>query len=192
MGIFDGLFGSYSKRELAKIEPIKNKVLSLEDEYTAMSEETLKSQTNVLKERLEKGETLEDILPEALATVREAAWRVLGKKPFPVQIIGAIVLNQGRIAEMKTGEGKTLVACCASYLCALEGKGVHVVTVNDYLANSSLRKWVRFTVTLVLQSDVSLTSLTMTSAVKHITAISHTVQTTSSASTISVTIWLSI
>ncbi len=134
MGIFDGLFGSYSKRELAKIEPIKNKVLSLEDEYTAMSEDTLKSQTNILKDRLAKGETLEDILPEALATVREAAWRVLGKKPFPVQIIGAIVLNQGRIAEMKTGEGKTLVACCASYLCALEGKGVHVVTVNDYLA----------------------------------------------------------
>ncbi len=134
MGIFDGLFGSYSKRELAKIEPIKNKVLGLEDEYTAMSEETLKSQTNIFKERLAKGETLEDILPEALATVREAAWRVLGKKPFPVQIIGAIVLNQGRIAEMKTGEGKTLVACCASYLCALEGKGVHVVTVNDYLA----------------------------------------------------------
>ncbi len=134
MGIFDGLFGSYSKRELAKIEPIKNKVLNLEDEYTAMSEETLKSQTGILKERLAGGETLEDILPEALATVREAAWRVLGKKPFPVQIIGAIVLNQGRIAEMKTGEGKTLVACCASYLCALEGKGVHVVTVNDYLA----------------------------------------------------------
>lgn len=134
MGIFDGLFGSYSKRELAKIEPIKNKVLGLEDEYAAMSEETLKSQTGILKERLAKGETLEDILPEALATVREAAWRVLGKKPFPVQIIGAIVLNQGRIAEMKTGEGKTLVACCASYLCALEGKGVHVVTVNDYLA----------------------------------------------------------
>ncbi len=134
MGIFDGLFGSYSKRELAKIEPIKNKVLELEDEYAAMSEETLKSQTGLLKDRLAGGETLDDILPQALATVREAAWRVLGKKPFPVQIIGAIVLHQGRIAEMKTGEGKTLVACCASYLCALEGKGVHVVTVNDYLA----------------------------------------------------------
>ena len=134
MGIFDGLFGSYSKRELAKIEPIKNRVLGLEDEYAAMSEETLKSQTGILKKRLQDGETLDDILPEALATVREAAWRVLGKKPFPVQIIGAIVLNQGRIAEMRTGEGKTLVACCASYLCALEGKGVHVVTVNDYLA----------------------------------------------------------
>ncbi len=134
MGIFDGLFGSYSKRELNKIEPIKNKVLDLEDEYAAMSEETLKGQTAKFKERLANGETLDDILPEALATVREAAWRVLGKKPFPVQIIGAIVLYQGRIAEMKTGEGKTLVACCASYLNALAGQGVHVVTVNDYLA----------------------------------------------------------
>ena len=134
MGMFDGLFGSYSKRELAKIEPIKNKVLALEDDYAAMSEETLKTQTNVFKERIANGETVDDILPEALATVREAAWRVLGKKPYPVQIIGAIVLTQGRIAEMKTGEGKTLVACCAAYLNALPGKGVHVVTVNDYLA----------------------------------------------------------
>ena len=134
MGIFDGLFGTYSKRELAKIEPIKNKVLALEEDYAAMSEETLKGQTAAFKERLANGETLDDLLPEALATVREAAWRVLGKKPFPVQIIGAIVLHQGRIAEMRTGEGKTLVACCASYLNALTGDGVHVVTVNDYLA----------------------------------------------------------
>ncbi|MGN0600546.1 MAG: preprotein translocase subunit SecA [Oscillospiraceae bacterium] len=134
MGMFDGLFGSYSKRELAKIEPIKNKVLALEDDYAAMSEETLKAQTNIFKERIANGETVDDILPEALATVREAAWRVLGKKPYPVQIIGAIVLTQGRIAEMKTGEGKTLVACCAAYLNALPGNGVHVVTVNDYLA----------------------------------------------------------
>ena len=134
MGMFDGLFGSYSKRELAKIEPIKNKVLALEDDYAAMSEETLKAQTNIFKERIADGETIDDILPEALATVREAAWRVLGKKPYPVQIIGAIVLTQGRIAEMKTGEGKTLVACCAAYLNALPGNGVHVVTVNDYLA----------------------------------------------------------
>ena len=126
MGIFDGLFGNYSKRELSKIEPLKNKVLAYDDEYTAMSEETLKAQTGILKERLANGETLDDILPEALATVREAAWRVLGKKPFPVQIIGAIVLHQGRIAEMKTGEGKTLVACCASYLNALEIGRAHV------------------------------------------------------------------
>ena len=132
--MFDGLFGSYSKRELAKIEPIKNKVLALDEEYSAMSEETLKGQTKIFKERIANGETVDDILPEALATVREAAWRVLGKKPYPVQIIGAIVLTQGRIAEMKTGEGKTLVACCAAYLNALPGNGVHVVTVNDYLA----------------------------------------------------------
>ena len=136
MGLFDGLFGSYSKRELGKIEPIKNKVLALDEEYQAMSEETLKAQTKIMKDRLANGETLDDILPEALATVREAAYRVLGKKPFPVQIIGAIVLHQGRIAEMRTGEGKTLVACCAAYLNSLEGKGVHVVTVNDYLAKS--------------------------------------------------------
>lgn len=134
MGLLDGLFGNYSKRELKKIDPIKQSVINLEDDYAAMSEETLKNQTAVLKKRLADGETLDDILPEALATVREAAWRVLGKKPFPVQLIGAIVLHQGRIAEMRTGEGKTLVACCASYLNALDGGGVHVVTVNDYLA----------------------------------------------------------
>jgi preprotein translocase subunit SecA len=136
MGLFDGLFGSYSKRELAKIEPIKRDVLALEDEYAAMSEETLRGQTAYLRGRLEDGEPLDALIVPALATVREAAWRVLGKKPFPVQILGAAVLHQGRIAEMKTGEGKTLVACCASYLNALPGKGVHVVTVNDYLAKS--------------------------------------------------------
>lgn len=136
MGILDGLFGNYSKRELKKIEPIKEKVLALDEEYTALSEKELKAKTKEFKERLEDGESLDSIMPEALATVREGAWRVLGKKPYPVQIIGAIVLQQGRIAEMKTGEGKTLVACCASYLNALEGKGCHVVTVNDYLAKS--------------------------------------------------------
>ncbi|MGN0695753.1 MAG: DEAD/DEAH box helicase, partial [Oscillospiraceae bacterium] len=136
MGLLDGLFGNYSKRELKKIEPIKDKVLALDEEYTALSDTELKGKTKEFKERLEGGESLDSIMPEALATVREAAWRVLGKKPFPVQIVGAIVLQQGRIAEMKTGEGKTLVACCASYLNALEGKGCHVVTVNDYLAKS--------------------------------------------------------
>ena len=134
MGILDGLFGNYSKRELKKIDPIKQKVLDMEEEYGKLSDAELKKKTPEFKERLANGETLDDILPEALATVREAAWRVLGKKPFPVQIIGAIVLHQGRIAEMRTGEGKTLVACLASYLNALDGKGVHVVTVNDYLA----------------------------------------------------------
>ncbi|MGN0666493.1 MAG: preprotein translocase subunit SecA [Huintestinicola sp.] len=136
MGILDGLFGNYSKRELKKIEPIKNAVLALDEEYQKLSEEELKGKTKIFRQRLEDGETLDDILPEALATVREGAFRVLGKKPYPVQIIGAIVLHQGRIAEMKTGEGKTLVACCASYLNALDGKGCHVVTVNDYLAKS--------------------------------------------------------
>ena len=134
MGLFDKIFGNYSKKELARIEPIKNAVLSLEDKYKAMSESELKQQTKLFKERLASGETLDDILPEALATCREASDRVLGKRPYPVQIIGAIVLHQGRIAEMRTGEGKTLVACLASYLNALTGDGVHVVTVNDYLA----------------------------------------------------------
>lgn len=134
MGLFDKMFGNYSKKELAKIEPIKNKVLELESKYEAMSDEELGKQTEVLKGKLDELSTLDDVLPDALAVCREAAWRVLGKKPFPVQIIGAIVLHQGRIAEMKTGEGKTLVACLAAYANSLTGKGVHVVTVNDFLA----------------------------------------------------------
>ena len=134
MSLIDKIFGSYSKKELARIEPIKQAVLDLDEEYSKLSEAELKGKTQQFRDRLEAGETLDDILPEALATCREAAFRVLGKKPFPVQIIGAIVLHQGRIAEMKTGEGKTLVACLAAYLNALSGKGVHVVTVNDYLA----------------------------------------------------------
>lgn len=134
MGIIDSIFGSYSKKELARVAPLQQRVLDLADEYSAMSEKTLRSQTAILKDRLAAGESLDDILPEALATCREAADRVLGKRPFPVQVLGAIVLHQGRIAEMKTGEGKTLVACLASYLNALDGNGVHVVTVNDYLA----------------------------------------------------------
>ena len=134
MAMLDKIFGSYSAKELKRIEPIKQKVLDLEEEYSNMSDYDLKDTTNKLKDRLSFGESLDDVLPEAFAACREAAWRVLGKKPYPVQVIGAIVLHQGRIAEMKTGEGKTLVACLASYLNALEGKGVHVVTVNDYLA----------------------------------------------------------
>lgn len=136
MGIFGKIFGSYSTKELARIEPIKESVLKLEEQYAAMSDTELKAQTQNFRDRLDTGESIDMILPEALATVCEAAYRVLGKKPFPVQIIGAIVLHQGRIAEMKTGEGKTLVACVASYLNALPGKGVHVVTVNDYLAKT--------------------------------------------------------
>ena len=108
MGLFKALFGDYSSRELKRIKPICDKVLSLESKYAAMSESELKAQTAVLKERLNKGETTDDILPDAFAVCREASWRVLGMKHFPVQIIGGIVLHQGRIAEMKTGEGKTL------------------------------------------------------------------------------------
>ena len=158
MGLFKNIFGpnAYSNRELKRIEPIKNKVLELEEEYGELSDAELKAKTPEFKERLEDGETLDDILPEALATVREAAWRVLEKKPYPVQIIGAIVLHQGRIAEMKTGEGKTLVACVASYLNALSGLGVHVVTVNDYLAKTQAEemgkvlRWLGLTVGCIL------------------------------------------
>ncbi|MBR6101264.1 MAG: preprotein translocase subunit SecA [Ruminococcus sp.] len=135
MGLVEAIFGNYSKKELKRIEPIKNKVLELEEKYAPMSDKELRKQTQIMKDKISDGlGTLDDVLPDALAVCREAAWRVLGKKPFPVQIIGAIVLHQGRIAEMKTGEGKTLVACLAAYANSLDGKGVHVVTVNDYLA----------------------------------------------------------
>ena len=134
MGLITKIFGTHSEREIKKIMPLVEKVMSYDEQYTSMSDEDLKNNTLLLKKRLENGETLEDILPEAFATVREAAWRVLGMKHFKVQIIGGIVLHQGRISEMKTGEGKTLVATLPAYLNALTGKGVHIVTVNDYLA----------------------------------------------------------
>ncbi|MBR5535585.1 MAG: preprotein translocase subunit SecA [Clostridia bacterium] len=134
MGFFSKLFGDYSTKEVKKIEPLKEKVLALEEEYSKLSEEVLKGKTNEFKERLNNGESLDSLLPEAFATVREASWRVLGMKHFPVQIIGGIILHQGRIAEMKTGEGKTLVATLPAYLNALTGKGVHIVTANEYLA----------------------------------------------------------
>ena len=134
MGLAEKLFGTASTRELKRIRPIVNAVLSKDDEYKAMSENELRGRTEWLKGRLVKGETLDDILPDAFATCREAAYRVLGMKPFPVQVTGGIILHRGEIAEMKTGEGKTLVATMPVYLNALAGKGVHVVTVNDYLA----------------------------------------------------------
>ncbi len=134
MGLFSKLFGSYSEKELKRIEGTKQAVLDREPMYQAMTDKELSGQTAILKGRLEKGETLDDILPDAFAVCREAMWRVIGIKPYPVQVIGGIVLHQGRIAEMKTGEGKTYVAALPSYLNALTGKGVHVVTVNDYLA----------------------------------------------------------
>ena len=150
------MFGNYSKREVKRVQPIANKVLELEDKYAAMSESELKNMTAVLKDRLANGETVDDILPEAFATCREASWRVLGMKHFPVQVIGGIVLHQGRIAEMKTGEGKTLVATLPAYLNALTGNGVHIVTVNDYLARrdsewmGKLYKYLGLTVGLIV------------------------------------------
>ena len=134
MGLFTKLFGTRSQRELKHIQPLVDKILALEETYKALSEEELKAKTPEFKERLDKGETLDDILPEAFAAIREAADRVLGMRPYPVQLIGGIILHQGRIAEMKTGEGKTLVAILPTYLNALTGKGVHIVTVNEYLA----------------------------------------------------------
>ncbi|MEG1631337.1 MAG: preprotein translocase subunit SecA [Hydrogenoanaerobacterium sp.] len=134
MGIFDKIFGSYSSRELKNITPIMEEVLALEEKYRAMNDDELKAMTPKLRAELAAGKTTDDILPDAFAVCREASDRVLGMRPFPVQIIGAIVLHQGRIAEMKTGEGKTLVATLPSYLNALSGAGVHIVTVNDYLA----------------------------------------------------------
>ena len=157
MNILRKMFGSYSKKELKRVEPITQKVLALEEKYTNMSEEELKNQTTVLKERLANGETTDDILPEAFATCREASWRVLGMKHFPVQITGGIILHQGRIAEMKTGEGKTLVATLPAYLNALTGEGVHIVTVNDYLATrdsewmGKVYKYLGLTVGLITQ-----------------------------------------
>ena len=134
MGLKEKLFGSYSAGQIKKIMPIVNAVENLADKYAAMSDEEMRGTAEVLRARLAEGETLNDILPDAFAAVVEAADRVLGKRPFRVQIIGGIILHQGRIAEMKTGEGKTLVATMPAYLNALAGKGVHVVTVNDYLA----------------------------------------------------------
>ncbi|MBE7035941.1 MAG: preprotein translocase subunit SecA [Ruminococcaceae bacterium] len=132
--LLEKILGSHSERELKRIRPIADKVMALEEEFTALSDTELKAMTTKLKERLTAGETLDDILPEAFATVREAAWRVLGMKHFYVQVLGGIILHQGRIAEMKTGEGKTLVSTLPAYLNALTGNGVHIVTVNDYLA----------------------------------------------------------
>jgi len=158
MGLFEKLFGTRSQRELKKIQPIVDKILALEEEYKNLSEEALKAKTPEFKERLANGETLDDLLPEAFAAIREAADRVIGLRPYPVQLIGGIVLHQGRIAEMKTGEGKTLVAILPCYLNALTGRGVHVVTVNDYLAKrdsewmGKVHRYMGLTVGLVIPS----------------------------------------
>ena len=145
MGLFKNIFGpnAYSNRELKRIEPIKNKVLELEEEYGELSDAELKAKTAEFKERLEDGETLDDILPEALATVREAAWRVLEKKPYPVQIIGAIVLHQGRIAEMKTGEGKLSLPALLHTSTHFQVSAFTSLPLTITLQRLRLRKWAR-------------------------------------------------
>ena len=133
--LVEKIFGTHSQRELKRIEPIVAKIESYDEAMQKLTDDELKAKTGEFKERLAKGETLDDILPEAYAVCREASWRVLGMKHFRVQLVGGVILHNGRIAEMRTGEGKTLVATLPSYLNALTGKGVHVVTVNDYLAH---------------------------------------------------------
>ena len=151
-----GLFKTYSEKEVKRVKPIVEKINSLEPEVQKLSDDELRNKTVEFKDRLAKGETLDSILPEAFAVVREASKRVLGMRHFDVQLIGGIILHQGRIAEMKTGEGKTLVATLPVYLNALTGKGVHVVTVNDYLAKrdsewmGKLYKFLGLTVGLVI------------------------------------------
>ena len=134
MKFTEKIFGTHSQRELKRITPIVDKIEALRPTMQAMSDTELRDQTRKFRERLEAGETLDDLLPEAFATVREAGKRVLGMEHYRVQLIGGVILHQGRIAEMRTGEGKTLVSTLPAYLNALEGKGVHIVTVNDYLA----------------------------------------------------------
>ena len=159
MSFLTKIFGDYSTKELKRIQPLKDKVLALEEEYSKLTDAELQAKTPEFKERLAKGETLDDILPEAFAACREASWRVLNMKHFPVQILGGIVLHQGRIAEMRTGEGKTLVATLPAYLNALAGKGVHIVTVNDYLARrdsewmGKVYRFMGLTVGLIVQGD---------------------------------------
>ena len=157
MSLVEKLFGSFSDRELKKVNPITKQVLALEPKYQALSDADLQAQTAVFKQQLAEGKTLDDILPDAFAVCREAAWRVLGMKHFPVQVTGGIALHRGAIAEMQTGEGKTLVATLPAYLNALTGEGVHIVTVNDYLAKrdsewmGKLYRWLGLSVGLIVQ-----------------------------------------
>ena len=139
--LLDRIFGTHSDQEIKKIIPIVDLIESMSDEMKQKTDSELKEYTNIFKSRLEDGQTLDDILPEAFAVCREASTRVLNMTPYRVQLIGGIVLHQGRIAEMKTGEGKTLVATLPIYLNALSGKGVHLVTVNDYLAKEIANGW---------------------------------------------------
>lgn len=191
MGFLEKIFGNYSEKEIKKIKPIVAKIEALGPQYENLSDEELRGKTQEFKDRLAKGETLDDILPEAYAVVREAASRpnVLNMKHFPVQLMGGIVMHQGRIAEMRTGEGKTLVATLPAYLNALEGKGVHVVTVNDYLAQRD-SDWMgevfRF---LGLSVGCILNGMDNNERARRMPAILPMVQTMSSALTTCVTTW---
>lgn len=190
MSLFEKVFGTHSDKELKKIYPIVDKIEALDSTMQALSDEELKAKTPEFKERLEKGETLDDLLPEAFAVVREAADRVLHMKHYRVQLIGGILLHQGRIPEMRTGEGKTLVSTLPAYLNALEGKGVHIVTVNDYLAKrdaewmGQVHEFLGLTVGVILNSDKTMQDVPL------ITATLHMLQITSLVSITCVTIWL--
>jgi preprotein translocase subunit SecA len=166
-----GLFGNiknllFQDKALRPLEKIADSIESLEDSYKMLSDKELQNKTGEFKERLQNGETLDDLLLEAFATVREAAWRTLGLRPFRVQLMGGVALHQGRIAEMKTGEGKTLTACLPAYLNALTGKGVHIVTVNDYLASFRGKIWASCSVSWASRWASSFTTWTITSGVK--------------------------
>lgn len=144
MGFLRKIFRSFSEKEISKLQPKVDQILSLEEEYSKLTDEQLKNKTEEFKVRLKNGETLDDILVEAFATVREASWRVLGMKHYPVQLIGGMILHQGSISEMKTGEGKTLVATLPAYLNALEGKGCTLLLLTTTWRNVTRTGWVRF------------------------------------------------
>ena len=179
MGLFDKIFGTHSEHELKRIYPIVDKIESMRDDMVALSDEELRAKTDEYKKRLAEGETLDDLLPEAYATVREAARRVLGMEHFRVQLIGGVILHQGRIAEMKTGEGKTLVSTLPAYLNALEGQGVHIVTVNDYLAKrdaewmGKVHEFLGLTVGVVLNDIHAKSARRLTIATSHILPITN-------------------
>ena len=187
MNMFSKVFGTRSQREVKRIMPLVEKIESLRPDMQKLSDEELRGKTREFKKRLEEGETLDDLLPEAFAVVREAGKRVLGMEHFRVQLIGGIILHQGRIAEMRTGEGKTLVATLPSYLNALEGKGVHVVTVNDYLAKRDAEEMGKIHEFLGLTVGVVLND--MKQVVLHTTVMLPMLRTTNSGSIICVTTW---
>ncbi len=184
MGLMEKIFGDLNVKELKKIDKIVDRIEELDETMKVLSDDELREKTPAFRQRLEEGETLDEILPEAFAVCREAAWRSLGMKHFRVQLVGGVALHQGRIAEMKTGEGKTLAATLPVYLNALEGKGVHVVTVNDYLAKRDCEWMGKCYNFLGLSVGCVIHGLTDEREKQHIRQILHTEPTTSTASTI--------